>query len=163
MIVDLWTDGGCYPNPGPGAWAFVIVAYQARTGRTMSSRHPSLIIGEIERAEAVEQTTNSRMELMAAIKGLRALKRPGVSVTVHSDSAYVVNSMSRGYFRTWERRGWLTSRNEPVANRDLWEQLIAAQAPHTVTWEHVKGHSGIAYNERCDRLCTAAYRPEKVA
>lgn len=161
MIVDLWTDGGCYPNPGPGAWAFVLVAYAAARPN-MSRRHPSLVIGELERSGAVEYTTNNAMELTAAIMGLRALKTP-TTVTVYSDSAYVVNGMSREWWKGWQARGWLNRERKPVANRELWEALVREARRHTITWEHVRGHTGRLYNERCDALCTAAYRPERAS
>lgn len=153
MIVDLWTDGGCWPNPGPGAWAFVLVAYDTH-GR---------LIGEVERSGAAKaETTNNRMELVAVIHGLRHMKAR-TRVRVHSDSAYVVNAMRLKWPAAWKRRGWRTSSGSAVRNRDLWEVLEPLARRHAVTWVHVHGHRGITYNERCDALCTAAYRGERAA
>jgi ribonuclease HI len=132
--VVIHTDGGCAPNPGPGGWAAIL-----RTGT-----HER----EIKGGEPV--TTNNRMELMAAISGLEALKKPCV-VDMHTDSQYVRDGITK-YIGNWKRNGWRTAAKEPVKNKDLWERLEAARGLHKVQWHWVKGHSGDHYNERADQL-----------
>jgi ribonuclease HI len=133
-VVIAWTDGACKGNPGPGGWAALLQA------------------GGRERALAgfEAQTTNNRMELMAAIAALEALKRP-CRVRLHSDSQYVCKGIAE-WIGGWQRRGWKTADGKPVLNRDLWERLLAAAAPHRVEWRWVRGHSGVADNERVDEL-----------
>lgn len=133
-VVMAWTDGACKGNPGPGGWAAL------------------LQVGGRERALAgfEAQTTNNRMELMAAIAALEALKRP-CRVRLHSDSQYVCKGIAE-WIGGWQRRGWKTADGKPVLNRDLWERLLAAAAPHRVEWRWVRGHSGVADNERVDEL-----------
>jgi ribonuclease HI len=133
----VWTDGACLGNPGPGGWAAL------------------LRIGDKERELVGREnvTTNNRMELMAAISALEALKRP-VKVVLHTDSKYVLQGATE-WVKGWQRRGWRSADNKPVANRDLWERLLAAMAPHEVDWEWVRGHSGHVENERVDKLATA--------
>lgn len=127
-------DGACSGNPGPGAWAALL-----ETGRH-----------EREIAGFDSDTTNNRMELMAALEALRALKRPCV-VEVHSDSQYLIRGMTE-WMAGWIARGWVNSSKQAVANRDLWEALQAAAAPHEVSWHWVRGHSGHPKNERVDRI-----------
>jgi ribonuclease HI len=136
--VEIWTDGGCKPNPGPGGWAAVL----------KYGEH----IRELSGAEPA--TTNNRMELTAAIKGLSALKRPA-RVLVHTDSQYVKEGITR-WLSGWVRKGWKTANREPVKNFDLWQALLAAMAPHQVEWAWVRGHSGNPMNERADELATLA-------
>ncbi|GMA50217.1 hypothetical protein GCM10025857_15740 [Alicyclobacillus contaminans] len=100
-------------------------------------------------------TTNQRMELQAAVEALRCLKVP-CQVTLHSDSAYLVNCFRQKWYQGWQRNGWRNSKGEPVQNQDLWEALLAETARHQVTFEKVKGHAGVAWNERCDELARAA-------
>jgi ribonuclease HI len=137
--VELWTDGACSGNPGPGGWAAIL-----RTGdheRELSGGEP--------------ETTNNRMELRSVIEGLRALRRP-VDVVVHTDSSYIERAMADGWLARWKANGWRTVGKRPVANRDLWEALDAAAAPHRVSFRRVRGHAGVELNERCDRLAVAA-------
>ena len=136
--VEIWTDGGCKPNPGPGGWA-AILSYGG-TEREYSGGDPA--------------TTNNRMELMAAISALEALKRP-CRVVVHTDSEYVRNGISR-WINGWVRNNWRNSAKEPVANMALWQRLLAAAKPHQVEWRWVRGHAGNPMNERADRLATEA-------
>ncbi len=136
--VEIWTDGGCRGNPGPGGWAALLIA----GGREKT----------ISGAEA--QTTNNRMELTAAIRGLEALKRPCV-VQLYTDSQYVRNGITE-WLPAWKRREWRTADRQPVKNADLWQQLDALNRLHQVTWHWVRGHSGVANNERVDRLVGAA-------
>lgn len=139
--VELWTDGACSGNPGPGGWAAVL-----RCG----GRERELAGGE-------RLTTNNRMELRAVIEGLAALDRP-CRVTVHTDSTYVMHAITKRWIAAWERRGWRTAAKTPVANRELWERLQAELARHEVAWTKVKGHAGVDLNERCDALAVAAAR-----
>ena len=132
--VDIWTDGACSGNPGPGGWGTIL-----RFGDTEK---------ELSGGEA--HTTNNRMELMAAIAGLEALKRP-CRVRLTTDSKYVQQGVSE-WIRGWKARGWKTAAKEPVKNQDLWQRLDTAATPHLVEWLWVKGHAGHPENERCDEL-----------
>lgn len=136
--VIIYTDGACRGNPGPGGWATLL-----RYGDH---------VRELSGAEAA--TTNNRMELMAAIKGLEALNRPTV-VDLYTDSQYVQKGISE-WLAGWIARGWRTASKTPVKNTDLWQRLQAASAPHTVQWRWVKGHSGVPDNEAVDRLANIA-------
>jgi ribonuclease HI len=135
----LVPDGAVSGNPGPGGWAVVLVKGPHR--RELSGGEPD--------------TTNNRMELRAVIEGLNALKRP-CRVRVQSDSAYVVNAHRQGWLRNWQRNGWRTAAKKPVENQDLWQELMAAEEPHEITWELVKGHAGHELNERADVLAVLA-------
>ncbi|MFC4535897.1 ribonuclease HI [Sphaerisporangium dianthi] len=134
QAVDIYTDGACSGNPGPGGWGAVL-----RYGRTEK---------ELYGGEA--GTTNNRMELMAAIMALESLTRP-VAVRLHTDSQYVRNGITQ-WVRGWKRNGWKTAARQPVKNVDLWQRLDAATARHTVEWLWVKGHSGHPENDRADAL-----------
>jgi len=137
--VEIFTDGACKGNPGPGGWGAVI----------RSGPH------EKEMCGGETDTTNNRMELMAAIKALKALKRP-CSVTLSTDSIYVRDGITK-WVHAWQRNGWRTADKKPVKNADLWQALVEAAAPHRINWEWVKGHAGHPENERADRLaCDAA-------
>jgi len=132
--VEMFTDGACRGDPGPGGWAVLL-----RTGAKER---------EISGGEPL--TTNNRMELMAAIKGLEALKR-ACRVQLHTDSTYVRDGITR-WITSWKKRGWRTADNKPVKNVDLWQRLELALATHTVEWVWVRGHAGHPENERADRL-----------
>ncbi len=136
--VELFTDGACKGNPGPGGWGVVI-----RSG----AREKELSGGEA-------QTTNNRMELMAAIRGLEALKRP-CQVQLYTDSVYVRDGITK-WIHGWRRNGWKTADRKPVKNVDLWQELLAAADPHRIEWHWVKGHAGHPENERADALACAA-------
>lgn len=143
--VELFTDGACSGNPGPGGWAFVL--RDVRTGKEM----------EGSGGEAV--TTNNKMELTAAIRGLEMLRRP-CQVTLFADSTYVGQGLS-SWMAGWKRRGWKRkegSQLKPVKNIELWQKLDELLQKHRVRFEHVKGHSGHPENDRCDRLAVAAYQ-----
>ena len=140
QVVEIWTDGGCKPNPGPGGWAAIL-----RYGTT-----------EREFSGAEPATTNNRMELTAAISALEALKRP-CRVVLHTDSEYVRNGISR-WIHGWVRSNWRNAAKEPVANMELWQRLLAAARPHDVEWRWVRGHAGDPMNERADQLATEARR-----
>lgn len=136
--VEIFTDGACRGNPGPGGWAALI-----RNG----TRERELSGGE-------PLTTNNRMELLAAIRALETLKRP-CSVRLTTDSSYVRDGITR-WINSWLRNGWRTADRKPVKNADLWQALLAAVAPHRIDWHWVKGHSGHAENDRVDALACAA-------
>ncbi|MCL4439667.1 MAG: ribonuclease HI [Firmicutes bacterium] len=133
--VIIYTDGACSGNPGPGGWGAVL----------LFGPH----IKEISGYEP--DTTNNRMELMAAIRALNTLKEP-CSATLHSDSAYLINTFQQGWLTKWQLNGWKTSNKGPVENQDLWRELLELTAKHSVKWVKVKGHSDNEYNNRCDKL-----------
>jgi ribonuclease HI len=137
-VVEIWTDGGCKPNPGPGGWAAIL-------------RFRNV---ERELSGAETATTNNRMELTAATSALKALKRP-CRVVLHTDSEYVKNGVTR-WHEGWVRRKWRNASGDPVANMDLWRQLLEAAKAHEIEWRWVRGHSGDPMNERADQLATSA-------
>lgn len=132
--VMIYTDGSCLGNPGPGGWAAILVY-----GDT-----------EKELSGGDADTTNNRMELMAAIAALEALTRP-VACTITSDSVYLKDGITK-WIHGWKKNGWMTAAKKPVKNRDLWERLDEALGRHEVSWSWVKGHAGHPMNERCDTL-----------
>ncbi len=136
--VEIFTDGACKGNPGPGGWGAVI-----RSGATEK---------DISGGEAL--TTNNRMEMLAVIRALEALKRP-CRVTLHTDSRYVMDGLTK-WIHGWRKNGWKTADRKPVKNAELWQELVAACAPHRIEWKWVKGHSGHPENERADRLASDA-------
>jgi ribonuclease HI len=136
--VDMYTDGACRGNPGPGGWAALLITGEHRR--------------EVSGAEAL--TTNNRMELMAAIEGLGALKRR-CAVRIYTDSKYVLQGATK-WLPGWKARGWRTASREPVKNQDLWERLDAALATQDIDWQWVKGHSGLEGNEFVDALANQA-------
>jgi ribonuclease HI len=140
-VVDIFTDGACSGNPGPGGWGAVL-------------RFETI---EKELSGGEPLTTNNRMELMAAIAALEALKRP-CRVRLHTDSIYLRDGITR-WINKWRRNGWLTSDRKPVKNADLWERLETAMAPHQIEWAWVRGHAGHAENERADELARLALLP----
>ena len=143
-----FTDGACSGNPGPGGWGVLL---QAKKGDAVV-KQKGLSGGELE-------TTNNRMELLAAINALEALERAS-EITVVTDSTYVKNGVT-SWIHGWKRNGWRTANKKPVKNADLWQRLDEAQARHTVTWEWVKGHAGHPENERADELAREGMAPFK--
>ncbi|MBX9761134.1 MAG: ribonuclease HI [Beijerinckiaceae bacterium] len=141
--VAIWTDGACSGNPGPGGWGAVL---------TFDGHEKDLCGGE-------QLTTNNRMELMAAIMALEALKRP-CEIDLHTDSQYVRGGVT-GWINGWKRNGWKTADKKPVKNVDLWQRLDEASKRHTVTWHWVKGHAGDVMNERADELARQGMKPFK--
>ena len=137
-VVEIWTDGGCKPNPGAGGWGAILV-YKG-TQRELSG--------------AALETTNNRMELTAAAEALETLKRP-CKVTLHTDSEYLKNGITR-WMTGWVRKNWRNAAGDPVKNMDLWERILAAAKAHEIEWKWVRSHVGIALNERADELATAA-------
>ena len=136
--VTIFCDGGCSPNPGPGAWAAIL-----RCGKVEK---------ELSGGEA--RTTNNRMELTAVTRALEALTGP-CNVTVVTDSEYVANAFLQKWIEKWKRNGWKTSTKEPVKNQELWVVLDALAAKHRVNWQWCRGHSGHPENERCDQMVAA--------
>ncbi|WP_420556965.1 ribonuclease HI [Roseovarius sp.] len=143
-----YTDGACSGNPGPGGWGALL---QAKDGDT--------VVKERELSGGEAETTNNRMELLAAITALETLSKP-TRITIVTDSAYVKNGVT-GWIHGWKRNGWKTSNKKPVKNVDLWQRLDAAAQRHDVTWEWVKGHAGHPENERADELARAGMAPFK--
>jgi ribonuclease HI len=139
-IVEIFTDGACSGNPGPGGYG-AILRYGDVT-KEISGYSPD--------------TTNNRMELMAVIEALRLLKRPS-KVRVFSDSSYVVKGMTT-WLPGWVHRNWINSKKQPVLNRDLWGKLMKLSLPHEIEWKWIKGHEGHKENERCDELARNAIR-----
>lgn len=141
--IQIWTDGACSGNPGPGGWGALLV---------WGTHEKELCGGEPD-------TTNNRMEMIAAIKALEALKRPS-KVDLHTDSAYLRNGITT-WLHNWKARGWKTADKKPVKNVELWQALEAALERHDVTWHWVKGHAGDPGNERADALARAGMAPFK--
>jgi ribonuclease HI len=137
-FVEIWTDGGCKPNPGPGGWAAVLRFKGVE--RELTGSEP--------------ETTNNRMELTAAAAALEALKRP-CKVVVHTDSEYLKNGITR-WHTGWVRKNWRNAAGDPVKNMDLWRRILDAAKPHEIDWKWVRGHSGDVMNERVDVLATRA-------
>jgi ribonuclease HI len=142
--IEIFTDGGCQGNPGPGGWAYVLVSHSGRTSSSGSE----------------DPTTNNRMELTAVIRALEAAKGErlnGEEVSVATDSQYVQKGIT-AWILTWKRNGWRTSGKEPVKNRDLWERLDELSSELTPRWTWVKGHAGHPENEECDALVQEAIK-----
>ena len=138
LSVEVYTDGACSGNPGPGGYG-IILKY-GKHSRMISGYDPS--------------TTNNRMELMAVIEGLKAIKKP-CKVKVVSDSSYVIKGITQ-WVKGWIKRNWINSQKKPVLNRDLWEMLLEFSRPHNIEWVWVKGHQGHIENEQCDRMARDA-------
>lgn len=143
-VVEIFTDGACSGNPGPGGWG-TIMRWKG-VAKEFSGSEPD--------------TTNNRMELMAAIVGLEKLKRGVGRVVITTDSTYVKDGTSK-WMHGWKKNGWKTANKKPVKNQDLWERLDAALAGHDVEWRWVKGHAGHPENERCDEMARLAIRQLK--
>lgn len=139
--VELFTDGACSGNPGPGGWG-AILRFHGKE-KELSGGDP--------------QTTNNRMELTAVIEGLAALKEP-CEVTLTSDSKYVLDALLKGWVYSWKENGWKKADKKPALNVDLWERLLALLEVHKVDYRWVHGHQGHPENERCDALAVAAYQ-----
>lgn len=145
-----YTDGACSGNPGPGGWGVLLIA-----------RKGDSVLKERELKGGEPDTTNNRMELLAAINALEALERSS-AITLVTDSAYVKNGVE-SWIHGWKRNGWKTSNKKPVKNVDLWQRLDEARLRHDVTWEWIKGHAGHPENERADELARAGMEPFKPA
>ena len=136
--VEIFTDGACKGNPGPGGWGAIL---------RMGSHEKELSGGEAE-------TTNNRMEMTAVIRALNALTEP-CAVTIHTDSRYVIDGMTK-WIEGWKRKGWVSASKQPVRNQDLWHDLIEAILHHQIEWQWIKGHDGHPENERADQLASNA-------
>lgn len=143
-MIELFTDGACSGNPGPGGWGAIL---------RYNGHEKELCGGEAE-------TTNNRMELTAVIEGLSALREP-CRVRLVTDSRYVADGISKGWARSWQRNGWKKADKKPALNSDLWERALALLERHTVEIEWVRGHAGHPENERCDALAVAYYKSLK--
>jgi ribonuclease HI len=139
--VTIYTDGACSGNPGPGGYGVLLV-----TGA-----------GERELARGYRRTTNNRMEILAAIAGLEALREP-CEVALHSDSQYLVHAITKGWLANWRRNGWRKGDKSPVANVDLWRRLLPLLETHRIAWIWIRGHAGHDENERVDQLAVAALK-----
>ena len=139
--LDIYTDGACSGNPGPGGWG-VVLLYQGNR-KELSGYQP--------------ETTNNRMELFAAIQGLSALKESCI-VNLYSDSSYLINAFEKHWIDNWQRNGWKTSTKQPVENQDLWKLLLIHVRKHQVRFIKVKGHSDNVNNNRCDEMAVAAIK-----
>lgn len=140
-VVEIYTDGACSGNPGPGGWA-ALLQYNGKE-REISGADPA--------------TTNNRMEMTAVIRALQELKKP-CHVKLHSDSALIINAMTQGWIENWQARGWRKADKKPVENRELWEEMLTAMHPHRLEWIKVKGHADDARNNRVDALAVAAVK-----
>jgi len=139
--VIIYTDGACSGNPGPGGWG-ALLRYQDK---------------EKELAGGEAHTTNNRMEMMAVIQAVKAIKKPCV-LKIHSDSALIINAMTKGWIESWQSKGWKKADKKPVENQDLWMSLLDAIQSHDIEWIKVKGHAGIPDNERVDQLAVQAVK-----
>lgn len=137
--ITIYTDGSCLNNPGPGGYGIVLIYGEHRK----------------ELSGGFRLTTNNRMEMMAAIVALQTLNQK-CAVTLHSDSQYLINAITKGWAKRWQENGWQRNKKEKAVNPDLWEQLLTLCDQHEVTFRWVKGHAGNAENERCDRLAVQA-------
>lgn len=142
--VEIYTDGACSGNPGPGGYGTILIY----------GPHEKELTG------AYNNTTNNRMELMAVIKGLESLKEP-CRVTVYSDSKYIIDAITKGWVTRWRSRGWMRNDKERAKNVDLWETLLMLMDKHDISWVWVKGHADNEYNNRCDKLAVQAIKSGK--
>ena len=142
--ITIYTDGACSGNPGPGAWAAILIFREQK----------------LELAGYEPHTTNNRMELLAPIMALNRIKEP-CEVKVYSDSSYLVNAFRQHWLENWVRRGWLKSDKKPVENQDLWKELLRLSSVHKIDWIKVKGHADNPLNNRCDELATGEIRKNR--
>lgn len=140
--IAVYTDGACSGNPGPGGWGSLIIDQDEK----------------IELSGFEPNTTNNRMELTAVIQGLSALKVTSLPITVYSDSKYIIDAINQHWLDNWQIKGWQNAAKQPVANRDLWEQIIKLNQKYHPTYVWVKGHSTNEYNNRCDTLAVQAIK-----
>jgi len=150
MLVEIYTDGACSGNPGKGGYGTILVAVDDN-GKTHKK----------ELTQGFKNTTNNRMELLAAIVGLEALKKP-CNVELTSDSKYLVDAFNQKWIDGWIKKNWVGSNKQPVKNQDLWKRLLKAKEAHNVKFIWVKGHAGHPYNERCDRMAVESANGENL-
>lgn len=144
--IAIYTDGACSGNPGPGGWGVVLLYREQKK----------------ELSGFVADTTNNRMELTAVITGLSSLKTDQVPVTVYTDSKYIVDAVNQNWLTNWQNKGWRNTAKKPVANRDLWEQLLALNQKYHPRYTWVKGHSTNVYNNRCDEMAVQAIKDHRL-
>lgn len=140
--ITIYTDGASRGNPGPGGWGAVLIHEASGAIKHL--------------AGAVPDASNNKMELLAAIQALKALRRPGQTVVIFSDSRYLIDAFQKGWITTWIEKGWRNSKNKPVKNTGLWKELLILTKQHSVTFKWVAGHNGHTHNEAADRLATGA-------
>ncbi len=150
MLIKIYTDGACSGNPGRGGYGTILRAVDDN-GK----------LHEKEITAGYKNTTNNRMELMAVIVGLEALKKP-CEVEITSDSKYVVDAFNQNWIEGWVKKNWKNSGKQPVKNKDLWQRLLKAKEPHNVKFIWIKGHAGHEFNERCDKMAVASSNGEYV-
>ena len=150
MLIKIYTDGACSGNPGKGGY-----------GTILRATDDSGKVHEKELTAGYKTTTNNRMELMAVIVGLEALKKP-CEVEITSDSKYVVDAFNQNWIDGWVKKGWRSANKQPVKNKDLWERLLKAKEPHSVKFIWIKGHAGHEFNERCDKMAVASANGENL-
>ncbi len=150
MLIKIYTDGACSGNPGKGGYGTILRAVDDN-GK----------VHEKELTAGYKTTTNNRMELMAVIVGLEALKKP-CEVEITSDSKYVVDAFNQNWIDGWIKKGWRSANKQPVKNKDLWERLLKAKEPHSVNFVWIKGHAGHEFNERCDRMAVSSANGENL-
>lgn len=139
--VEIYSDGACSKNPGPGGWAFIL-KYKEHV---------------IEKSGGERHTTNNRMELLGIINALKMLKE-ACNVNIYTDSKYVVDSITKGWAKRWQKNGWMKNKKEEALNKDLWQELLSLLNKHSCTLNWVKGHAGHPENERCDKLAVLEYK-----
>ncbi len=150
LLVEMYTDGACSGNPGRGGYGCIL-----RYKDTSGNYH------EKDLTQGYDSTTNNRMELMAVIVGLEALKKP-CRVDIYSDSKYFIDAFEQKWIDNWQKNNWKTAGKKPVKNVDLWQRLLIAMKPHTVNLIWVKGHNGHEFNERCDRLAVNSSKSDNL-
>ncbi len=143
--IDMYTDGACSGNPGPGGWGVVLIYKD--------------LIKEFSGYDA--ETTNNKMEITAVIEGLKKIKEP-CNITIYTDSAYTMNAFEQGWIRNWQLNNWKTANKKPVANQDLWITLLSLLSRHEYQFVKVKGHADNQYNNRCDQLATGEIAKHKI-
>lgn len=146
-LIEIWTDGACSGNPGPGGFGAVLLFEQDK-GRWR----------KLEISGGYRHTTNNRMELTAAMEALKRLKYPNCNVKLYSDSQYMISAFNSCWIQKWVKNGWRNAKLQPIVNKDLWEELLFLHNRHDIEWIKIRGHSGNKYNEECDVLAVQAKR-----
>jgi len=146
-LIEIYTDGACSGNPGPGGWGAILL-YKQTEERWR----------KLEISCGYRHTTNNRMELTAAIEALKRLKPSDCNVKLYSDSQYMVSAFNSCWIHKWVKNGWMNTKFQPIVNKDLWEELLFLHNRHDIEWIKIKGHSSNKYNEECDKLAVTAKR-----
>jgi ribonuclease HI len=148
--IEIFCDGACDPRSGVGGWGAVLLCHSKKRRRWR----------KLEISCGSKHTTNNRMELTAAIEALKRLKQVDCNIKLYSDSLYLINAFNKSWIKRWVKNNWVNYKKEPVANRDLWEELMAVNNRHFIEWRKVKGHSGNKYNEESDLLAVKAKKQQ---